>query len=76
MQEATTSGDPVLAFRRDLNSLLQSWIREALHVVLEEELEEALGCSCYDRSDARRGYHYGRIRRCVTTALLAAQQSR
>jgi len=68
MQKATTTSEPVLAFRRDLNSLLRSRIREAIQVVLEEELEEALGCCRYDRSDARRGYRHGSIKRWVTTA--------
>ncbi len=68
MQEATTTSDPALTFRRDLNALLRSRIREAIQVVLEEELEEALGCCRYDRSDARMGYRHGSIERCVTTA--------
>jgi transposase-like protein len=42
-------------------------VQAAIEVVLEEELEEALGCRSHERTDARRGYRNGAESRLVTT---------
>ena len=68
MQKVTTTEEGVLAFRRDIESLLRSRIREAIQMVLEEELDEALGCGRYERGGSRVGYRHGKIQRRVTTA--------
>lgn len=67
MQEVTTTEDQVLAFRRDIDTQLRTRIREAIQVVLEEELDEALGCSRYQREDSRKGYRHGTVQRRITT---------
>lgn len=67
MQKATTRDAQVIAFRRDLDRLLRTRIREAIQVVLEEELDEALGCGRYERNGARSGYRHGSIERRITT---------
>lgn len=68
MKKSTTSPKQVLAFRQDIDTLLRSRIREVIQVVLEEELDAALGCSRYERSGTRKGYRNGHQRRRVTTA--------
>ena len=67
MSKPTTTHDDVIQFRRDIDRLLRDRARRAIEIVLEEELEEALGCTRYDRSQARRGYRNGAIERRVTT---------
>lgn len=67
MQKPTTTHDDVIQFRRDIDRLLRDRARRAIEIVLEEELEQALGCTRYDRSEARRGYRNGAIERRVTT---------
>ncbi len=47
--------------------MLQSWLSEAIEAVLEEELDGVLGSGWYERSDRRRGYRNGSVRRRVTT---------
>ena len=53
----------------DIQKRLRLRIREAIEVVLEEELDEALGCGAYERSSARRGYRNGSPVRGITTGV-------
>jgi transposase-like protein len=46
-------------FRRTKETALRTKIREAIELVIEEELEEALGTAWYGRSGERRGYRNG-----------------
>ena len=55
-------------FRQDIRSLLGQRLRDAVEIVLEEELSTVLGSSWYERSEARRGYRNGSEERQVTTA--------
>jgi transposase-like protein len=61
--------DEVVQFRQDIRSLLCQRIRDAVEIVLEEELTAALGSSWYERSQTRRGYRNGSEERHVTTAM-------
>jgi transposase-like protein len=54
-------------FRQDIRERLESRVREAIEIVLEEELAAALGCGSYERSEGRAGYRHGKQRRRVTT---------
>jgi transposase-like protein len=45
--------------RRTKETALRTKIREAIELVIEEELEEALGTAWYGRSGERRGYRNG-----------------
>jgi putative transposase len=67
MRKITTSDAQVVEFRRDIQELLRGRIREAIEVVLEEELTDALGSSRHERSEKRRGYRNGHEQRRVTT---------
>ena len=44
-------------------------VLEALEVVLEEEVDQALGCGSYERAEDRRGYRNGAETRRVTTSV-------
>ena len=55
MSKTTTSDLTVVQFRRDFQALVRSRVRDAIQVVLEEELAEALGCESYERSSGRQG---------------------
>lgn len=61
------SRERVVAFRQDIQQLLQRRLVEAVETVLEEELSLALGSTRYERSPARRGYRNGVERRPITT---------
>jgi len=67
MEQATTDGERVIVFRRDIKVLLRTRVREAIEMVLEEELDETLGCGRYERGGARFGYRHGTVERRVTT---------
>ncbi len=69
MGKGTRSEDPVVEFHRDIQQRLRLRIREAIEVVLEEELDEALGCGAYERSSGRRGYRNGSPVRGITTGV-------
>lgn len=56
-----------LPTRHVVRELLRSRILEAVTVVIEEELNEQLGVDRYGRSEERRGYRNGRLRRTITT---------
>jgi len=61
MRDATTSSEVVALPlpRRAKETALRAKIREAIEMVIEEELEEALGTTWYGRSGERRGYRNG-----------------
>ncbi len=67
MQETTTEVGEVVQFRLDIRRLLRTRVREAVEIVLEEELSAALGAPRYERSDDRRGYRNGVEERSITT---------
>lgn len=67
MEKSTTTEADVIRFRQDIQTRLRRRIQEAIGVVFDEELEEALGCSSHERTEARRGYRNGVETRLVTT---------
>ena len=73
MPEITTPDSGLAAFRQDVHKLLRRRVLEAMEIVLEEELSEALGSARYERSDSRRGYRNGSEKRTVTTSLGAEE---
>ena len=68
MEKSTKYEAEAARFRQDIRSLLQTRVREAIEITLEEELAEALGCGRYERSGERLGYRNGKHRRRITTA--------
>lgn len=73
MKKSTTTEAEVIQFRLDIQSKLRQRIREAIEVVLDDELVEALGCKAYERNEGRRGYRNGSEVRFVTTELGARE---
>jgi transposase-like protein len=73
MPEITTPDSGLVAFRQDVHKLLRRRVLEAMEIVLEEELSEALGSTRYERSESRRGYRNGSEKRTVTTSLGAEE---
>jgi len=69
MSETTTGEAEVLRLRQSIETQMRRRILEAIELVLEEELTDALGTSRYERGDARRGYRNGHQARRVTTAV-------
>ena len=69
MEKPTTREADVIRLRQDLGLLLRQRLLEAVELVLEEELTEALGTDRYERAEGRRGYRNGSQRRRITTAL-------
>jgi transposase-like protein len=67
MSKGTTSDAEVVQFRFDVQQRLRSRIRDAIEIVLEEELAASLGTARYERSESRRGYRNGAETRTVTT---------
>ncbi len=67
VKKVTTTEDQVARFRLDIQERIRLRIREAIEVVVQEELAEALGSGRYERSDQRRGYRNGFEVRTVTT---------
>ena len=67
MREITTKDAQVVQFRLDIRRLLQTRLREAVELVLEEELSSALGAPWYERLEGRRGYRNGVEERSITT---------
>ncbi len=53
--------------------MLRRRVLEAVELVLEEELTEALGTARYERGAGRRGYRHGAQSRRITTALGAQE---
>lgn len=62
------SRENVVGFRQDIRQLLQRRLTEAVELVLQEELAEALGTGRYERAALRRGYRNGSEERQITTA--------
>ena len=56
MPKITTPDSGLVAFRQDVHKLLRHRVLEAMEIVLEEELSEALGSTRYERSESLRGY--------------------
>lgn len=67
MEETSTSPTTILRFRQDIEGQLRRHIREALDVVLAEELAAALGSERHERTDQRCGYRNGSRDRTITT---------
>lgn len=65
----TISKESVSEYREFVQLRLRQRVLEAIEDVLEEELEQALGCRSYERTEGRRGYRNGVETRRVTTAL-------
>ena len=66
MSKPTTIEREVARFRRDIDRAMRERVREAIEVILDEELTEALGCPRHDRTENRLGYRNGSIEREVT----------
>jgi transposase-like protein len=69
MNEGTTQGAEVIRLRQNIGDLLRRRVLEAVQMVLEEELSEALGSGRYERCEQRRGYRNGHETRRITTEL-------
>jgi transposase-like protein len=69
MPKITMPNEGLVTFRQDVHKLLRRRVLEAMEIVLEEELSEALGSSRYERSESRRGYRNGSEKRTITTSL-------
>ena len=69
MKKATTGEAEVLRLRESIEMQMRRRILEAIELVLEEELTEALGMDRYERGDARCGYRNGHQTRRITTAV-------
>jgi transposase-like protein len=69
MSEGITGEAEVIRLRQSIEAQMRRRILEAIEVVLEEELTEALGTGRYERGDARRGYRNGHQRRRITTVV-------
>ena len=69
MPKIITPDTKLVAFRQDFQRLLRRRVLEALEIVLEEELSEALGSSRYERREGRKGYRNGTERRTLTTSM-------
>jgi len=67
VEKGTTTEADVVRFRQDIQSKLRARVLEAIETVIEEELDEALGCRSHERTDARRGYRNGCEHRTLTT---------
>lgn len=65
--KGSTESPRVIEFRRGIREMLQARLSQAIEAVLEEELAGVLGSGWYERSERRRGYRNGKVRRRVTT---------
>ena len=61
--------ESVSEYREFVQLRLRKRVLEALEVVLEEEVDQALGCGSYERAEDRRGYRNGAETRRVTTSV-------
>ena len=59
----------VSEYREFVQPRLRKRVLEAIEVVLEEEVDQALGCGSYERAEDRRGYRNGAETRRVTTSV-------
>lgn len=69
MSNDITGEAEVIRLRQNIGHLLRRRVLEAVQMVLEEELREALGSGRYERSEERRGYRNGHGMRRITTEL-------
>jgi transposase-like protein len=69
MKDGNTVEAQVIHLRQSIEKQMRRRILEAIEVVLEEELTEALGMARYERGEERRGYRNGHERRRITTAV-------
>ncbi len=69
MSEDTTGEAEVIRLRQSIETQMRRRILEAIELVLEEELTEALGTSRYERGETRRGYRNGHQTRRITTVV-------
>ena len=70
MKKPTTiTSESVSEYREFVQLRLRKQVLEALGIVIDEELDQALGCGAYERSEERRGYRNGGETRRVTTAM-------
>jgi transposase-like protein len=69
MEKGTTGEADVVRLRQDIQARLRVRVLQAVELVLEEEIAEALGTARYERAASRRGYRNGREERRITTAL-------
>jgi transposase-like protein len=70
MKKPTTITPESVSEYRDFVELrLRKRVLEAIEIVLDEEVDQALGCRAYERSEERRGYRNGVESRRVTTAV-------
>lgn len=67
MDKSTTRKGEVVGFRVDVRELIRRRVRDAIEVVLQEELGAALGSQPYERTPARHGYRNGIEERKITT---------
>jgi len=67
MAKPTTVATEIARFRRSIEGMLRSRVREAIEIVVEEELTEVLGSRRYDRTGSRSGYRNGKVEREITT---------
>ena len=70
MKKPTTiTSESVSEYQEFIELRLRKRVLEAIEVVIDEELDQALGCRAYERSEERRGYRNGTETRRVTTAV-------
>ena len=70
MKKPTTiSKESVSEYREFVQLRLRKRVLEAIEVVLEEEVDQALGCRSYERAEDRPGYRNGAETRRVTTSV-------
>jgi|GEM_PF-2367010 transposase-like protein len=69
MEKFITDDAQLVQLRLEVEKQLRVRVLEAIQVILDEELEAALGCKRYERSCSRGGYRNGRERRRITTEM-------
>jgi len=70
MKKPTTiTSDSVSEYREFVELRLRKRVLEAIEIVIDEEVDQALGCRAYERSEERRGYRNGVETRRVTTTV-------
>ena len=67
MTKHITERAEIIRLRANIGQQLRRRVLEAVELVLEEELAEALGTSRYERSEDRAGYRNGHKERRITT---------
>ncbi len=67
MTKGITEEADIIRLRANIGQQLRRRVLEAVELVLEEELAEALGSQRYERSEDRAGYRNGHEERRITT---------